>query len=1327
MFSLCEERPVVAATFEEFCAAFKKACSKRSLVASHEALTLPGSAAQTEAELERALPSCALCTTRTVDVRRIARGCQTSPRPCEGHVCKCADSAEGVPDGEIGHYLCCSECLARDEALYAVDSRRREAAQRKRDELSQRAAARDSLMREIAFLRSGRSWADSDPSTTSPAPFPIAPAPSMAAPPLAPHSQPQSPAAAWSHVPPRAPAAASVPATPGHAAPHALPAPDRLGILDSRPEEKERVKRLIAAGLWRPSLPPRVPDPPRLKSHWDCLLQEAVWLSADFAGERRWKAAAASALARAVAQRGQVAIVARRTATEALRRESATRASTIVNSFWTTARALATGAPVKLMAQSSPPPPPPEPAEGCIEAAQWVAREGGGCVLLDQTGFATVRAVTELLSSGSHPHVLVAPFGSLAHWSVELRMSSPVSAPLVCTGGKVTMPEDPAGLVVVAPHSLEPSAILSLCDVAWGWVVVDAGDWPSQQESNAWWKVVRKIASRAKWRLVIASKIDANNGECMECKDEEDKRTWAVDDLRKVCCHPSLIAGLVQRDGIPELFCIKEEHPRCLDSAYLPRVTLRNTGTELARKACAADMCVDSTKLAELSKVITWGCSERGMAGSCIAVTAADEGTRSLLEDFVCAAGIPCVRIESPFDVRSHIVSGPLLRPLVVVAPPSGLRHYCAWAARSLPTIVVVFDIPSAGTLSELLVECGAISQFIGGHLDVYWLLTKGTVEDAFYPPAVGALQRAPDERALEAAGRVHFVLPVLRHAIDTHTRAEETTEDAPSQGKPPSPSVINDVEMEDSPASSCLQPPRPSDSNCKDEIPLFYTLDVSTEELFFQELLASNISVFTAPMGLKQLYEPELDDMPVLGTGLPLSAAEKRKRERRKERAREREAERERIMAAQFAESAFDEPQTPVHNKHQRKCDHDEEYVDSDEEYEEDAPNRKKTKRPEDALFTPGRPHRADANAQPGKPPRRRPGRPPREQSSRFNSVGHADEVRAREQKQMDQIRRPAQNRTPGPMRRPSMPGTPGQGQPGAPMAPVTPWTPEEDYILWKAVQEHGTASWFLVSDIIAHTLRSPSCVRSRLACTQRYTAIRESPPQAPTGVHLNSSVLVAISKVHNHHTVVEERTKWETVVQIPPAHASHAVIQAKYLPGPPRTPLDFFNNPRKEAAAAPSDVAMSAPSPAQQQQQQQQMQMQVQMQLQMQQLQQAAAAAAAGTPVGPMPGPLMQQQSARLGVKHVPPRAQAPGAPAMTMTIGSVGSALPRVMQGAMASVKPPQVTMMPPQAGMLQVPPPKPQVMMQPPASVAARGVQAVSRAAFPGPAPQQPPPT
>lgn len=50
-----------------------------------------------------------------------------------------------------------------------------------------------------------------------------------------------------------------------------------------------RIAELRKRGMWSLRRLPKVHEPPRHKTHWDYLLEEAQWLSTDYAGERKWK------------------------------------------------------------------------------------------------------------------------------------------------------------------------------------------------------------------------------------------------------------------------------------------------------------------------------------------------------------------------------------------------------------------------------------------------------------------------------------------------------------------------------------------------------------------------------------------------------------------------------------------------------------------------------------------------------------------------------------------------------------------------------------------------------------------------------------------------------------------------------------------------------------------------------------------------------------------------------------------------------------------------------------------------------------------------------
>lgn len=62
----------------------------------------------------------------------------------------------------------------------------------------------------------------------------------------------------------------------------------------------QRISDLQKEGLWSEKRLPKVQELTRPKVHWDFLLEEMVWLAADFAQERKWKKAAAKKCARMV-------------------------------------------------------------------------------------------------------------------------------------------------------------------------------------------------------------------------------------------------------------------------------------------------------------------------------------------------------------------------------------------------------------------------------------------------------------------------------------------------------------------------------------------------------------------------------------------------------------------------------------------------------------------------------------------------------------------------------------------------------------------------------------------------------------------------------------------------------------------------------------------------------------------------------------------------------------------------------------------------------------------------------------------------------------------
>lgn len=55
----------------------------------------------------------------------------------------------------------------------------------------------------------------------------------------------------------------------------------------------QRISELQKEGMWWERRLPKVYEPPRVKAHWDYLLEEMTWMAADFMNERKWKRNAA--------------------------------------------------------------------------------------------------------------------------------------------------------------------------------------------------------------------------------------------------------------------------------------------------------------------------------------------------------------------------------------------------------------------------------------------------------------------------------------------------------------------------------------------------------------------------------------------------------------------------------------------------------------------------------------------------------------------------------------------------------------------------------------------------------------------------------------------------------------------------------------------------------------------------------------------------------------------------------------------------------------------------------------------------------------------------
>ncbi|XP_039292114.1 helicase domino isoform X2 [Nilaparvata lugens] len=93
-----------------------------------------------------------------------------------------------------------------------------------------------------------------------------------------------------------------------HQGPGRPPNPENAVITQEQLVEKakqeayvmQRIGELQREGLWGEKRLPKQHEPSRAKAHWDYLLEEMVWMAADFAQERKWKKAAAKKCARMV-------------------------------------------------------------------------------------------------------------------------------------------------------------------------------------------------------------------------------------------------------------------------------------------------------------------------------------------------------------------------------------------------------------------------------------------------------------------------------------------------------------------------------------------------------------------------------------------------------------------------------------------------------------------------------------------------------------------------------------------------------------------------------------------------------------------------------------------------------------------------------------------------------------------------------------------------------------------------------------------------------------------------------------------------------------------
>ncbi len=62
----------------------------------------------------------------------------------------------------------------------------------------------------------------------------------------------------------------------------------------------QRISQLRRDGLWSIKRLPKLCEPKRIKTHWDYLLDEMMWMSTDFAQERKWKKATSKKISSAI-------------------------------------------------------------------------------------------------------------------------------------------------------------------------------------------------------------------------------------------------------------------------------------------------------------------------------------------------------------------------------------------------------------------------------------------------------------------------------------------------------------------------------------------------------------------------------------------------------------------------------------------------------------------------------------------------------------------------------------------------------------------------------------------------------------------------------------------------------------------------------------------------------------------------------------------------------------------------------------------------------------------------------------------------------------------
>lgn len=105
-------------TFEEFYTWLLRRSARRKLGTSQDPT---GSKRLDDGMLTASLPECQVCASGArADVRQIARSCQKTRAPCEGHSCRCVETTEATAPQQqqqqvvrLRTHPCCSRCLAQ--------------------------------------------------------------------------------------------------------------------------------------------------------------------------------------------------------------------------------------------------------------------------------------------------------------------------------------------------------------------------------------------------------------------------------------------------------------------------------------------------------------------------------------------------------------------------------------------------------------------------------------------------------------------------------------------------------------------------------------------------------------------------------------------------------------------------------------------------------------------------------------------------------------------------------------------------------------------------------------------------------------------------------------------------------------------------------------------------------------------------------------------------------------------------------------------------------------------------------------------------------------